>query len=125
VANNLADNFEEMADAVPGRVALVSGDERMTFKTTVVVNRFDPTTLWELSEREGVHDLTITGDAIARPLLDALGPGRTAPTAIRTVASSGGTLSPSVKAELARALPHASPPTTGPNGRPTLQRQDE
>jgi acyl-CoA synthetase (AMP-forming)/AMP-acid ligase II len=77
-------------------------------KTTVVLDRFDPTAVWELCEREGVHFLTITGDAMARPLLDALGPDRTPPATLRTVASSGGVLSPSVKAELARALPHAT-----------------
>src|ERR1700716_3057819 len=31
VANNLADKFEEMADAVPHRLALVGGDQRVTF----------------------------------------------------------------------------------------------
>ena len=31
MANNLADRFEQMADVVPSRVALVDGDERVTF----------------------------------------------------------------------------------------------
>jgi acyl-CoA synthetase (AMP-forming)/AMP-acid ligase II len=31
VASNLADKFEEMADAVPHRLVLVAGDERVTF----------------------------------------------------------------------------------------------
>jgi len=31
MANNLADKFEEMADAAPLRLALVDGDQRVTF----------------------------------------------------------------------------------------------
>lgn len=51
--------------------------------------------------------LAINGDAMARPLLDALPPGRPGLAGLAVVYSSGGLLSPTVKADLARALPHA------------------
>jgi 3-oxocholest-4-en-26-oate---CoA ligase len=76
-------------------------------RTTVVLDRFDPVTVWNLCERERVAYLSITGDAMARPLLDALGPDRPPPASIRVVSSSGGVLSPTVKDELARAFPEA------------------
>ena len=41
-----------------------------------VAVRFDPAAIWDVCERQGVHVLAITGDAMARPLLDALAPGR-------------------------------------------------
>jgi 3-oxocholest-4-en-26-oate---CoA ligase len=76
-------------------------------RTIVVLDRFDPVAVWDLCDREGVGYLAITGDAMARPLLDALGAGRRAPASIRVVSSSGGVLSPATKADLARALPDA------------------
>jgi 3-oxocholest-4-en-26-oate---CoA ligase len=77
-------------------------------RTVVVLDRFDPATVWDLCDREGVAALSITGDAMARPLLDALGTERPRPAAIRVLSSSGGVLSPAVKDELARAFPDAS-----------------
>jgi acyl-CoA synthetase (AMP-forming)/AMP-acid ligase II len=76
--------------------------------TIVTVDRFDPAAIWDMCERQGVHVLAINGDAMARPLLDAFAPGRPGLGGLTTVHSSGGLLSPSVKAELARALPHAT-----------------
>jgi acyl-CoA synthetase (AMP-forming)/AMP-acid ligase II len=76
-------------------------------RTTVVLDRFDPSTVWDLCDRERVHHLSVTGDAMARPLLDALRPDRPPPAGIRVLNSSGGVLSPSVKAELARRFPEA------------------
>jgi acyl-CoA synthetase (AMP-forming)/AMP-acid ligase II len=82
--------------------ALISGSS-----TIVVVDRFDPAAVWAACRREGVQVLAINGDAMARPLLDALAPGRPGLDRLTTVYSSGGLLSPAVKAELARALPQA------------------
>ena len=83
--------------------ALISGTT-----TIVTVDRFDPAAIWDVCERQSVHLLAINGDAMARPLLDALAPGRPGPGGLTTVYSSGGMLSPSVNAELSRALPHAT-----------------
>jgi acyl-CoA synthetase (AMP-forming)/AMP-acid ligase II len=82
--------------------ALISGSS-----TIVVIDRFDPAAVWAACRREGVQVLAINGDAMARPLLDALDPGRPGLDRLTTVYSSGGLLSPTVKAELARALPQA------------------
>ena len=75
MASNLADKFEEMADAIPGRpvliAALISGSA-----TIVVLDRFDPAAVWTACQRERVQVLAINGDAMARPLLDALAPGQ-------------------------------------------------
>jgi acyl-CoA synthetase (AMP-forming)/AMP-acid ligase II len=83
--------------------ALISGSA-----TIVVLDRFDAAAVWTACQRERVQVLAINGDAMARPLLDALAPARPGLASLAMVYSSGGLLSPAVKAELARALPHAS-----------------
>jgi acyl-CoA synthetase (AMP-forming)/AMP-acid ligase II len=83
--------------------ALISGNT-----TIVTVDRFDPAAIWDICERQGVHVLAINGDAMARPLLDALAPGRPGLRGLTTVYSGGGLLSPAAKTGLARALPHAT-----------------
>ncbi len=40
--------------------------------TLVLIRKFDPELVWELFEREGVNSVLLTGDAMARPLMDAL-----------------------------------------------------
>jgi 3-oxocholest-4-en-26-oate---CoA ligase len=79
-------------------------------RTVVVLDRFDAAAVWDLCDREQVQTLAITGDAMARPLIDALRPAGTAspPAGLRVVSSSGGVLSPTTKDELARALPGAA-----------------
>jgi acyl-CoA synthetase (AMP-forming)/AMP-acid ligase II len=93
--------------------------------------------VWDLCDREQVEHLAITGDAMAGPLLAALGADRPAPTSIGVVSSSGGVLSPGLKAAFARALPRAivvdalgstetgllgmSPATTVPTDSPELR----
>jgi acyl-CoA synthetase (AMP-forming)/AMP-acid ligase II len=105
--------------------------------TTVVLDRFDPRVVWDLCDREQVQHLAISGDAMAGPLLAALSEDRPAPTSIGVVSSSGGVLSPGIKAALARALPQAivvdalgstetgllgmSPATTAPTDSPELR----
>jgi acyl-CoA synthetase (AMP-forming)/AMP-acid ligase II len=76
-------------------------------RTTVVLEHFDPKAVWDLCDREQVQFLAITGDAMARPLLDVLASGRAAPASIVAISSSGGVLSPAVKAELVRVFPRA------------------
>ena len=53
--------------------------------------RFDPATLLDTIEREGVQTLAIVGDAFARPLLEALDeePDRWDLTSLKTMVSSG------------------------------------
>jgi len=40
--------------------------------TLVLVGKFDPELVWGLFESEGVNSVLLTGDAMARPLMDAL-----------------------------------------------------
>lgn len=44
----------------------------MTLRKIVLVSKFDADQIWHLVGREGVNGLIITGDAMARPLVDAL-----------------------------------------------------
>jgi acyl-CoA synthetase (AMP-forming)/AMP-acid ligase II len=79
-----------------GKIALTTG------------RSFRPKVVLELIGRERVDTMTIVGDAMARPLADALAePGATYDTSsLMVISSSGAILSESVKAELAAQLPN-------------------
>jgi len=75
---------------------------------------FDPFTTWQLVVDERVNVLVVVGDAMARPLLDALEQsgrplseqsGGIDTSSLMAVGSGGAILSPSTKARLARLLP--------------------
>ncbi len=69
---------------------------------------FDPDRVWEIVERERVQVMTITGDAMGRPLADALEAGsreRDASSLI-ALASTAAVFSPTVKDQFKRALPN-------------------
>ena len=103
--------------------------------------RFDPDTTWRLVAQERVAVLVIVGDAMARPLLDAIESARDAArppdvSSLMAVGSGGAMLAPSTKARLARLLPGVivadafgssetgqlggSPPPDDPFGAPRL-----
>lgn len=69
---------------------------------------FDAAYAWDLVERERVQSITIVGDAIGRPLADALAahPGRWDTSSLLVVGSGGAPLSPSVKGQLGELLPN-------------------
>ena len=71
----------------------------------------DPHDIWRLVEDERVVALTVVGDAITRPLLDALsdggGDGRYDLSSLVFVSSGGGILSPGVREALQAHLPGA------------------
>jgi len=69
--------------------------------------RFDPVEAWEAVGRERVTVVTVVGDAMARPLLDALAaePDRFDVSSLFVFASGGAILSPAIKAEIGRLLP--------------------
>jgi acyl-CoA synthetase (AMP-forming)/AMP-acid ligase II len=76
--------------------------------STVVLNasrRFDATEIWDLVEREGISVISLVGDAMARPLVDALD-SRPAPASIFAIVSGGAILSPSIKAEFNEKAPN-------------------
>ncbi len=79
---------------------------------TVILNtdrHFDPDAVWRLAEREHARTIMVVGDAMARPLVDALSrPGASYDTSnIVGIGSGGALLSSAVKDQLRAALPNA------------------
>lgn len=68
--------------------------------------RMNPDEIWDIVEAERVISITIVGDAQARPLLDALNTRDRDLTCLFVIGSGGALLSPAVKEEFARRLPH-------------------
>jgi 3-oxocholest-4-en-26-oate---CoA ligase len=73
----------------------------------VLVRRFDPEGVWEAVARERVNTMTLVGDAMARPLAEALdrNPGRWDLSSLVYFGSTGAVLSDSVKDQLRGLLP--------------------
>lgn len=67
--------------------------------TVVFVPRFDPEDVWDTVEREKVNTIVITGDAMARPLVECLeaNPGRWDLSSLFVVSSSAVVFSPTLK----------------------------
>jgi fatty-acyl-CoA synthase len=78
---------------------------------TVVLDanrRFDADAIWDLVEREQVFVVSLVGDAMARPLVDALAHRAAPPTSLFAIVSGGAILSPAVKAEINERLPNVA-----------------
>jgi len=73
----------------------------------VLLPEFDPSAIWSAVAREQVVVMNIVGDAMARPLVEAL-EGRSAAdgASLRTLASGGASLTGRNKRDLLRLLPH-------------------
>lgn len=71
----------------------------------VIVPEFDPHEIWRAVERHGVHVLAITGDAMARPLIEALHEGEHDVSSLVAISSSAALFSPSVQRQYLAALP--------------------
>ena len=70
--------------------------------------RLDGDEVWQTVAAEGVNILTVVGDAMARPVLDALAANPSADTStLFAFASGGAILSPAIKAQIAQLLPNA------------------
>jgi acyl-CoA synthetase (AMP-forming)/AMP-acid ligase II len=70
--------------------------------------RLDGHEVWRTVAGEGVNILTVVGDAMARPVLDALAVDPSHDTSLLfAVASGGAILSPATKAQIAELLPNA------------------
>jgi 3-oxocholest-4-en-26-oate---CoA ligase len=72
-------------------------------------HRYDPDALWRLVGDEGVVSMGLVGDAMARPLADALAtapPGTYDTSTLAVVGSGGAMLTSTVKDELRRQLPN-------------------
>ncbi len=87
------------------------GTMRFLFEgnTVVLVPRFDPEVIWAEVERCRVQTLTITGDAMGRPLIETLEahPDRWDTSSLFVVASSAAVFSPTVKGRFRDHFPDA------------------
>jgi acyl-CoA synthetase (AMP-forming)/AMP-acid ligase II len=66
---------------------------------------FDPRRICELIGEEQVGTITLVGDAMARPIADALGAGSYDTSSLRVISSAGAVLSPAVRQRLRELLP--------------------
>ncbi|SEM77057.1 acyl-CoA synthetase [Nonomuraea pusilla] len=74
--------------------------------TVVYVRAFDPDAVWRAVERERVLSVNITGDAMARPLAEALERGSYDVSSLLVVSSTGAILSGAVRDRLQELLPN-------------------
>jgi acyl-CoA synthetase (AMP-forming)/AMP-acid ligase II len=75
--------------------------------TAVMVRQFDPAAVLRMIEREKVNTMNVVGDAMARPLADALAAGLEADTSsLLVISSAGAILSRSVRDQLQKLLPN-------------------
>jgi len=73
---------------------------------SVLVARFDPHEVWRLVECEKVQALMITGDAMGRPLVEALAESACDVSSLFLVTSTAAVFSPTVKDDFFRRLPN-------------------
>jgi 3-oxocholest-4-en-26-oate---CoA ligase len=68
--------------------------------------RLDPADVWATVERDGVHSVTVVGDAMARPLLDELERGTPLPPSLLALGNGGAPLNASLKERFLALAPH-------------------
>ena len=76
--------------------------------TLVLIRKFDAEHVWDVFERERVNSVIITGDAMARPLMDALEahPGRWDLSSLVSLSSSAALFSQSLKDKYLEHFPN-------------------
>ncbi|HMX65839.1 MAG TPA: acyl-CoA synthetase [Microthrixaceae bacterium] len=76
--------------------------------TIVLVSKFDPAGVWDLVDAHGVNSVIITGDAVARPMIEALEdePDRWDASSLISVSSSAALFSQSVKERFLDRFPN-------------------
>lgn len=74
--------------------------------TVVFVPHFDPHDVWRVVARHRVNVMLIVGDAMARPMIEALTSGGYDASSVVAIASSAALFSPSVKEQYLDALPN-------------------
>jgi 3-oxocholest-4-en-26-oate---CoA ligase len=77
--------------------------------TIVLAEHFDPHGALKIIEDEKVNAIVIVGDAMGRPIAEALAedPSRYDTSSLIVIGSGGAALSPAVKAQLNEVMPHA------------------
>jgi len=74
--------------------------------TAVITPKFDPHAVWEAVQRHRVNVLSIIGDAMARPLMEALAETDYDTSSLVSVNSTAALFSPAVKDACTKALPN-------------------
>jgi acyl-CoA synthetase (AMP-forming)/AMP-acid ligase II len=74
--------------------------------TSVLLPQFDPYAVWTAIEQYRIATLSITGDAMARPLIDALEERSYDTSSLMAISSTAAVFSPVVKDQLFELLPH-------------------
>jgi 3-oxocholest-4-en-26-oate---CoA ligase len=109
---------------------------RFAFEGNLVVmlSRFDPHEVWRTVEREGINNVSITGDAMARPMIEALqemgGPDTLDLSSMFVLASTAAIFSPTVKDEYLELFSNLmiidaiGSSETGANGRRRVAKGD-
>jgi acyl-CoA synthetase (AMP-forming)/AMP-acid ligase II len=109
---------------------------RFAFEGNLVVmlRKFDAHEVWRTVERERINSLSITGDAMARPMIEALddlgGPGALDLSSLFVLASTAAIFSPTVKDRYLDAFPDLlivdaiGSSETGSNGMRTVAKGD-
>jgi len=75
--------------------------------TAVLIPKFDPHEVWRLVEQEKVNTIAVTGDAMARPMIEALREGDYDTSSVVAFSSTAAVFSPSIKDEYLELLPNA------------------
>jgi acyl-CoA synthetase (AMP-forming)/AMP-acid ligase II len=73
--------------------------------TVVLIRKFDPHEVWRTIEREKVMTLAITGDAMARPLIEALQEHPYDTSSLFALSSTAAIFSPVVQAQFLELMP--------------------
>jgi acyl-CoA synthetase (AMP-forming)/AMP-acid ligase II len=74
--------------------------------TAVILPKFDPRAVWEAVQRHRVNVVSVIGDAMARPLMEALAAGDYDTSSLVSVNSTAALFSPAVKDACTKALPN-------------------
>lgn len=76
-------------------------------RTSVLVPEFDPVAIWRDLTEHRINLMFITGDAMARPLIEAWDPQQYDSSSLLYLSSSAALFSPAVKDQFIEALPQA------------------
>jgi len=74
--------------------------------TAVLIPRFDAHEVWKLVAAEKVNTIAVTGDAMARPMIEALREGNYDTSSVVAFSSTAAVFSPSIKDEYLELLPN-------------------
>src|SRR5512146_2086783 len=74
--------------------------------TAVILPKFDPHALWAAVQEHRVNVLSVIGDAMARPLMEALAEGNYDTSSLVSLNSTAALFSPAVRDAVAKALPN-------------------